>query len=232
VKPQHFIFLGDVMSTLDSILKMPVDEIEDRPVEEYRRPHIPRPEWQHPTSEAERLVELENFLGVGFDTFREVRIEYRMLLDVPAYGRVDLLAAPKIDLDVVLAFEVKRQHFDVERALKQSADYVGGHILEGPHRGKRIAACFLYPTAGFAYSVSDRYHNGMFNLIAQWRVGRGFVDPYWHELVLAIGYEVIWHSKRRDWWKDGWTSKARDMLLGNRTVGGSRKAPPEGCVNG
>ena len=198
------------MNTLDSILDMPMDQIEDPPPPQ---PYLRKVEWQHPASEAERVTELESFLAADFNTFREVRIEYRMLLDVPVYGRIDLLAVPK-GLDAVLAFEVKRANFDVEMALKQSADYVGGHVLEGPHRGKRIAACFLYPTAGYHHAD---YYGAMFNLIAQWRVGRGFIDPYWHELTLALGYVVIWRSKR------GWTSKARDMLLGKRTVGGSRR---------
>ena len=202
------------MNTLDAILDMPMSEVEEpQPLLISSLPYPARVEWQHPASEAERVTELESFLAADFNTFREVRIEYRMLLDVPVYGRIDLLAVPK-GLDAVLAFEVKRANFDVETALKQSADYVGGHVLEGPHRGKRIAACFLYPTA-----IHDRRdHEGMFNLIAQWRVGRGFmswaVEP---ELALAIGYVVIWRSKR------GWTSKARDMLLGKRTVGGSRR---------
>jgi hypothetical protein len=66
----------------------------------------------------------------------------------------------------------------------------------------------------------------MFNLIAQWRVGRAFVDRG-DELTLAIGYEVIWRSRR------GWvTSKARGMLLGKRSMGGSRRiVPPARAVN-
>jgi hypothetical protein len=179
-------------------------------------------QWSHPTDEAGRLTELEGFLAKDFETFREVKIECQYLLDVPLYMRIDLLAVPKAeDLDVVLAFEVKRKGFDVERALKQSADYVGGRVLEGPHAGKRIAACFLYPLTNFGYQLDrDRYHEGMFNLIAQWRVGRGFVKQA--ELVLALGYVVIWRSRR------GWVaSKASDMLLGKRSVGGSRKTLSE-----
>src|SRR5262249_16428045 len=45
--------------------------------------------------------------------------------------------------------------------------YVGGRVLEGPHSGKSITACFLYPVASFG-SVGcwdrGRYHAGMFNL--------------------------------------------------------------------
>jgi hypothetical protein len=178
--------------------------------------------WSHPDNEAGRLAELEGFLAKDFETFREVRIECQYLLDVPLYMRIDLLAVPRLeDLDVVLAFEVKRKGFDVERSLKQSSDYVGGRVLEGPHTGKRIAACFLYPLTNFGYRLDrDRYHEGMFNLIAQWRVGRGFISRA--ELVLAIGFVVIWRSQR------GWVaSKASDMLLGKRSVGGSRKALPE-----
>jgi hypothetical protein len=173
-------------------------------------------DWPHPIDEAGRLAELESFLARDFDTFREVRIECQFLLDVRLNMRIDLLAVPKIEeLDVVIAFEV-----DLERALKQSADYVGGRVLEGPHSGKRIAACFLYPSASFEHAERwevGRYHEGMFNLIAQWRVGRGFVS-HAHELTLALGYVVIWRSQR------GWvTSKASGMLLGKRSVGGSRR---------
>jgi hypothetical protein len=51
-------------------------------------------------------------------------------------------------------------------------------------------------------------------------VGRAFVDRG-GELTLAIGYEVIWRSKR------GWvTYKARGMLLGKRSMGGSRRNVP------
>ena len=174
-------------------------------------------EWQHPPSEAERLAELEGFLASAFDTIREVPIRCQHnfgALDM----RIDLLAVPKFEVaavadlvdvrNVALAFEVKRKGFDVERALKQSADYVGGRVLEGPHRGKRIAACFLYPVADFDranhWDRRDRYHAGMFNLIAQWRVGRGFVTR--GSLWLALGFVVIWRSER------GWVaSNARNM---------------------
>ena len=56
----------------------------------------------------------------------------------------------------------------------------------------------------------------MFNLIAQWRVGRAFVKR--GELWLALGFEIIWRRER------GWVeARAPDMLLGARSVGGSRK---------
>jgi hypothetical protein len=180
-------------------------------------------EYSHPASEAERLLELEDFLAKDFWTIREVRIRGNSGFGGPLDMRVDLLAIPKLtDLlaaNVLLAFEVKREGFDVERSLKQAADYVGGKVLEGSHRRKRIAACFLYPVANFDSADGwDRGHAGMFNLIAQWRVGRGFVNA--GELTLALGYVVIWRSRR------GWASKAHNMLLGKRSVGGSRKAPP------
>jgi hypothetical protein len=157
-------------------------------------------------------------LGEDFETFREVQIEYQHMSWI---GRVDLLAVPKTDgkvfdwhnrqrpvPDVVLAFEVKGEGFHLERALKQSADYVGGRVLEGPHRGKSIAACFLYPVKWNCY----------FQLIAQWRVGRGFVKG--GGLWLAIGQEQIWDSSR------GWHATiANRMLLSRRKVGGSRKTP-------
>jgi hypothetical protein len=58
----------------------------------------------------------------------------------------------------------------------------------------------------------------MFNLIAQWRVGRGYVKR--DALMLAIGQEKIWDSK------SGWrVTVANRMLLSRRTVGGSRKTP-------
>jgi hypothetical protein len=56
----------------------------------------------------------------------------------------------------------------------------------------------------------------MFQLIAQWRVGRGYVrgDDLW----LAIGQETIWDSRR------GWHAiRAERMLLGKRAVGGTRR---------
>jgi hypothetical protein len=129
--------------------------------------------WSHPTDEASRVAELEGFLSEDFLTFREMRIEWLAHLDVWCAGRIDILAVPRIAelSEVVLAFEVKRRGFDIERALKQSADYVGGRVLEGPHKDKRIAACFLYPTTDLEGAGYAR----VFNLIAQWRVGRGFV---------------------------------------------------------
>jgi hypothetical protein len=191
-------------------------------------------EWPHPTSEAERLIELENFLSADFNTYREVRI-----MSQTYSGRIDLLAAPKIIelADVVLAFEVKRERFDVERALKQSADYVGAKIIGGPHRNKRIAACFLYPAEFGEWPDRDHYHSAMFQLIAQWRVGRGYIRRNGYEIVddgemgnrdnpltrpafrleLAIGQEVIWDSRG---WHD---TVANRMLQGKRTVGGSRR---------
>jgi hypothetical protein len=172
-------------------------------------------QWQgHPTSEPERTAELESWLAEDFLTFREMRIEWLSMLDLWTTGRIDLLAVPKLaELDVVLAFEVKRRRFDVERALKQSADYVGGRVLEGPHKGKRIVACFLYPTT----ELEGRGYAGVFNLIAQWRVGRGFVKG--DELTLEIGLERIWRSQR------GWSSVvAERMLLSKRSIGGSRRA--------
>jgi hypothetical protein len=176
-------------------------------------------DWPHPTSEADRRIELASLLRADFETYREVRVEHHL-----GVGRVDLLAVPRAFDGVVLAFEVKGDRFDLERALKQSADYVGAIVLGGPHKDKRITACFLYPEMEFAEAT--RYRAGMFNLIAQWRVGRAFVDRY-HELTLAIGYEVIWRSRR------GWvTSKARGMLLGKRSMGGSRRiVPPVRAVN-
>ena len=166
--------------------------------------------WPHPLTEPERLTELEGLLAADFNTFREVGIEHGR-----GNGRVDLLAVPKAkgEFDeVVLAFEVKGDRFHHERALKQSADYVGAKVLNGPHKGERITACFLFPEK----ELSGGRGAGMFNLIAQWRVGRAFMRG--HELTLAIGYERIWHSKR------GWVpTKARAMLLGKRLGGGSRK---------
>jgi hypothetical protein len=160
--------------------------------------------WPHPSTEPERVTELEGLLAADFDTFREVGIKHER-----GNGRVDLLAVPKAkgEFDeVVLAFEVKGDGYDPERALKQSADYVGGKVLNG------ITACFLYPEM----ELSGGSRAGMFNLIAQWRVGRAFIKS--DELTLGIGYERIWHSKR------GLVpTKARAMLLGRRTVGGSRK---------
>jgi hypothetical protein len=147
-------------------------------------------------------------LAAHFDTFREVRVEN---------GRVDLLAVPKIEeLDVALAFEVKRDGFDLERALKQSADYVGSKVLNGSHKGKCIAACLLYPARKHQHgNYADRYHEGMFQLIAQWRVGRAYMRQ--EQLALAIGQEIIWDSR-------GWhETVATRMLLSNRQVGGTRR---------
>jgi hypothetical protein len=161
-------------------------------------------EWRHPTSEADRLIELEQFLAIDFDTYREVKIAHHSYS-----GRIDLLAVPKIPElhDVALAFEVKGERFKVQRALKQCADYVGGRVIGGPHRNKRIAACFLYPTA------DDDSYSGMFILIAYWRVGRGYIHH--GGLWLTIGQEVIWDSR-------GWHEvRAGRMLLGKRILCGS-----------
>jgi hypothetical protein len=178
-------------------------------------------DWPHPTSEAERVTELEGLLNADadFDTFREVGIKHQW-----GGGRIDLLAVPKILDFGLFAFEVKGDRFDPERALKQSADYVGGKVLNGPYKDERITACFLYPDI----EHPSAFLMGMYNLIAQWRVGRAFMKPYkdysearirhGHELTLAIGYEVIWRSRR------GWVpTKVKNMLLGKRTVGGSRR---------
>src|SRR5262249_7895729 len=111
-------------------------------------------------SEAERLTELEALLAAHFDTFREVRIEHQS-----HNGRIDLLALPKIAelAEIALAFEVKGDGFDLERALKQSADYVGARVANGPHAGERIAACFLYPAHRHQHGdYENRYHAGMF----------------------------------------------------------------------
>jgi hypothetical protein len=173
-------------------------------------------EWPHPTSEADRRIELEELLDDDFETFREVWVHHPS-----GKGRIDLLAVPKSgDLEgVVLAFEVKGERFDLERALKQSADYVGARVLGGPHKDKKVAACFLYPELDF--DNAGRSRDAMFNLIAQWRVGRAFVDRY-EELTLALGYVVIWRNRR------GWVeAKARPMLLGKRSVGGSRLEPDD-----
>lgn len=198
-----------------------------------------RPErWPHPASEAERLTELEGFLAGDFDTFREVRIECQFLLNVAMNFRVDLLAVPKPDIkvcewnkqhhakldEVVLAFEVKRDGFNLERALKQSADYVGGRVIEEPHKGKRIAACFLYPADTHQHSCwHDRYHAGMFQLIARWRVGRGYVHR--DKLRLAFGQEVIWDSSR-----GLHVTVANRMLLGQRSFGGHRQHTPANYI--
>ena len=192
----------------------------DEPSSKFTAPPArPRPQpelWSHPADERSRTTELEGWLADDFTTFGEMRIEWLASLDIWSAGRIDLLAVPKTeDLSgVVLAFEVKRRGFDVERALKQSADYVGGRVLEGPHKGKRIAACFLYPTTDLE---GRGYRYGVFNLIAQWRVGRGFVKG--DELTLEIGLERIWRSRR------GWSRVvAERMLLSKRSVGGSRRA--------
>lgn len=194
-----------------SLLDQPSCKFLAPPVDQRKQPEL----WSHPPGEPERLTELEGWLADDFTTFREMRIEWLASLDIWSAGRIDLLAIPKTeDLSgVVLAFEVKRRRFDVERALKQSADYVGGRVLEGPHKGKRIAACFLYPTT----DLEGRGYGGVFNLIAQWRVGRGFVKG--DELTLEIGLERIWRSRR------GWSHVvAERMLLSKRSVGGSRRA--------
>jgi hypothetical protein len=195
------------------------------------KPSRPEKEWAHPTNEADRLIELEGFLARDFDTYREVKIVHHSYT-----GRIDLLAAPKIGglRNVALAFEVKADGFDIERALKQCADYVGGRVIGTPHRNKRIAACLLYPTDQLH---GDRYYSGMFNLVAQWRVGRGYVRRNGYEIVddgemgnrdnpltrpafrleLTIGLETIWDSR-------GWHSTvANRMLMSRRTVCGSRR---------
>jgi hypothetical protein len=195
-----------------------IDMVLAHPKPAIAQPFVP---WRSRVSEPERLRELERFLSGAFTTFREVGIEWQSPFGIVS-GRIDLLAIPTVPgLDVAaLAFEVKRDRFDVERALKQSADYVGGTILGGPHKGKRIAACFLYPCDDFDHADQgggDRYQRGMFNLIAQWRVGRAFVKR--GELWLALGFEIIWRRERG--WVEG---RAPDMLLGARSVGGSRRA--------
>jgi hypothetical protein len=172
------------------------------------------PEWCHPTSEAERLGDLEDWLSADFDTFREVCIEHYWM-NCRINGRVDLLAVPKARdyANAVLAFEVKRDGFDVERALKQSADYVGGRVVKGRCYGKRITACFLYPSQDLRYG--DERYEAMFQLVAQWRVGRGYMHN--GSLWLSIGQEVIWDSR-------GWhEERAERMLLSKRTVGGTRR---------
>jgi hypothetical protein len=203
-----------------SIFDLTVDQIPDAPVVWGTLNSTPvslkDQEWQHPTSETERLDELEQFLARDFDTFREVCIAQRAW-----NGRIDLLAVPKLfELDwLALAFEVKGARFDVERALKQSADYVGGRVLDGPHKGKHVAACLLYPTQNLRF---DAYHAGMFQLIAQWRVGRGYVHR--GDLWLAIGQEVIWDSR-------GWhETVANRMLVAKRAIGGSRREFNHGHV--
>jgi hypothetical protein len=56
----------------------------------------------------------------------------------------------------------------------------------------------------------------MFQLVAQWRVGRAYVAPF--GLTLAIGQETIWDARR------GWhETVATRMLLSRRTVGGTRR---------
>ena len=206
-----------------SILDMLPDEIE-RPLPLAYVKVRQEEEWRHPTSEADRLIELERFLAPDFTTFREVKIAHHSYT-----GRIDLLAVPKLPAlrNVALAFEVKADGFDIERALKQCADYVGGRVVGTPHRNKRIAACFLYP------ADDDRY----FQLIAQWRVGRGHIRRDGYEIVddgemgnrdnpltrpafrleLAIGLETIWDTR-------GWhATVANRMLLRRRTVCGSRR---------
>jgi hypothetical protein len=173
------------------------------------------PQWCHPTSEVDRLNDLEDWLSGDFNTFREVCIEHYWM-NGRMKGRVDLLALPKARdyANMALAFEVKADGFDVERALKQSSDYVGGRVVKGRCYGKRITACFLYPSQDLRYG--DERYEAMFQLIAQWRVGRGYVHN--GALWLAIGAEVIWDSSR------GWHEERADrMLLGKRTVGGSRR---------
>jgi hypothetical protein len=197
-----------------SILDMFPDEIEPPPT---YAPTIAQrvvrreEEWVHPTSEADRLIDLEQFLAKDFLTYREIKVEHHSYT-----GRIDLLAIPKISElgDVALAFEVKGASFGIERALKQSADYVGGRVFGGPHRNKHIAACFLYPIRDPQLD-NDRYHLGVFNLIAHWRVGRAYVRR--GALWLAIGQEVVWDSR-------GWhETVANRMLLSKRTVCGSRR---------
>jgi hypothetical protein len=208
-----------------SILDLTLDQIkspeEIRAFNGFARPPLPlldkrlgRVFWVHPTSEADRLSELRGFLRNDFYLSPEVRIEHHSY-----FGRVDLLAVPKVPelSGVLLAFEVKGEDFALERSLKQSADYVGGRVVWGPHRGKRISACFLYPTTGLGRDHDHRaeYQEGMFNLIAQWRVGRAYIHR--SGLYLRFGQEVIWDSRG---WHD---TVANRMLLSKRTVCGSRK---------
>src|SRR6516165_9513301 len=147
--------------------------------QEVRAVERPVREEEERITEAERLAELEWLLEDDFDTFREVRIEYHWM-NWRKNGRIDLLAVPKAPdyAGAAMAFEVKRDGFDLERALKQSADYVGGRLLKWG--GKRIAACFLYPAHEHQHGHGER-EEGMFQLIAQWRVGRGYVrgDDLW-----------------------------------------------------
>jgi hypothetical protein len=192
----------------------PPEEISPWAVPQQSRRVVPYlvDSWNHPESEAERLTELEGFLRGDFHLAREVKIAHNSY-----NGRIDLLAIPKLlELaETFLAFEVKGSGFDLERALKQSADYVGGRC-----RGSQISACFIYPTTGLGRDDERRgrgeFQEGMFNLIGQWRVGRGFVDQ--KVLILALGTEVIWDSRR------GWHDvRAGRMLHGKRLVCGSRR---------
>ena len=203
------------MKSLEEILNTPAEKIQPRsqpseyvvdtmgshcqPSDPLRFLPKPKREWKHPDSERERQDEIENILIEDFDLWRQVPIScIRSASGIRNYCRVDLLAVPKARPDVSIALEIKRNGFDIENAFKQSADYVNGRVLEAPNYGKRIHACFLYPAGNWHYSKSERIE-GMWNLVAQWRVGRAFIEPYDHELILAIGLVTLWRSKR------GWT---------------------------
>jgi hypothetical protein len=196
--------------------------VEKPPIERaagYLKPHTVTTPKEEPISEAERLAELEGLLKDDFETFREVCIEHHWMHSRVS-GRVDLLALPKARdyASAVIAFEVKGDGFHLARALKQSADYVGGRVLNGRCYGKRVAACFLYPAHKHRHGDhANEGEEGMFQLIAQWRVGRGYVRAG-GEVALAIGAETIWDSDRG--WHD---AVAERMLLGKRTVGGIRR---------
>ena len=197
-------------------------------------------------NEPEARLFLEEELSDQFEIYSEGSVRHATFSHVNI--RPDYVIVPKDRefRDLALAIEVKSMSMQttpvVAKALKQASDYVLSRINHDPrrkdginnHANKPIVACFLFPApewhtedslrgvndAEEIYKTGDQiFLSGMTHFAGYLRVGRALVSTRYRErtFVLSFGPNEVWVSSR------GWRSNARNMLVGKRQIGSTRK---------
>jgi hypothetical protein len=184
--------------------------------------------------EKERRAKLIAELSHGFDCVEECELRHGLVPNIQL--RADVVAAPRDPTlgRLLLAFEIKepRTEWNYARwnkAIRQAADYIYGTPTTGPFQGRRVAACFLYPSPSYdpygirgagPYGRDSEAMNlaGAFHLALHFRVGRVEHEETHcgRRLVLAFGPNDVWRSDK------GFTGQAKGLLAGARTIGSTK----------
>lgn len=202
-------------------------------------------EQPHFDNEPEAKAELIKWLSPHFHLFEEVTVSHGTFPQVRIRPDIVAVAKDPRHSDFAIAFEVKSsKHFGSServKMFKQASDYVLAKVEYDSSRqelapivGKVIAASFVFPGVE-PWSYMDAWEGmtkdevialvrrsdifAMAHLAGYLRVGHVVFDERRSGMFLALlfgGNEVFVTDR-------GWRTDARNMLLGKRQIGSTRK---------